>query len=93
MRVLIDISDKDYEVIKKNRWSKNTLMYCIDNGIVIPDDATNENVFEILFPEIELRYVGNMIGAIEYEGKCIDIVVDDKWWRSRFIKDMRGKNV
>lgn len=89
MKVLIDISDEDYEVIKKNHWSKNTLMYCIDNGTVIPDDATNGDAFEILFPETELRYVGNMIGATEYEGKYIDIVVDDKWWRSRFVENMR----
>lgn len=87
MRVLIDIPENDYKTLQMLKDSDIGLgLYhkAILDGIVIPDSATNGNVFEILFPETELKYVGNMIGATEYEGKCIDIVVDDKWWNASY---------
>jgi hypothetical protein len=88
MKVLIDIPDAVYKASQiidvKYEDVIQIPLEVITNGVPIPDNTPNRQVFEILFPETELKYVGNMIGATEYEGKCIDIVVDDKWWNASY---------
>lgn len=55
MNLVINISKEDYERFKKNQkkeYSESMLdVNIIANGTPLPDNATNRNVIEIMFPD------------------------------------------
>lgn len=95
MKLIIDISEEEYERFKKNQkkeYSESMLdVNIIANGTPIPDNATNGNVIKAMFPNIitdefastihaTTKVVSNGIkGGISY-----DFWKD--WWNSPYQK-------
>ena len=85
-KILIDIPDKNYNELMNNYLSvecKRKLVFAIENGTVLSDNATNGDVIKALFPNC--IYVGTCV-----LNKHEDILLRDvnyNWWTSPYKED------
>ena len=88
MKVIIDISETEFNHIKKV-WSKRrgSIPYTnIAFGTPIQDDATNGEVFMLIFPDAEVEIEGKYITLWLDEYKWLDIDYD--WWNAPYKKEV-----
>ena len=60
MRILIDISDKDYEKLKDGH-IPFSILDVMQNGTPIPDNATNGDVIKAMFPNARVYKCENFV--------------------------------
>ncbi len=62
MKIILEIPDKEVEIIKRNGFNKDgtfsfklneVLKQAIRKGVILPDNATNGDVIKVLFNETE----------------------------------------
>lgn len=76
MRIVIDI-DEDYVKIINKNGASNYLEEVIENGIKLPNNATNGDVIKILFPNLRLY---SDFAYWDVDLGDTHISVDKKWW-------------
>jgi len=74
MQIVINIPKDRYKHICEEQWLPNRLYYekAIANGTPIPDNATNGDIVQMMFPKIDTNF-----------SNVIDL---NLWWKSRYQK-------
>ena len=64
MRIILEISDEEVEIINRNGFNKDgtfsfklneVVKQAIRNGVILPDNATNGDMIKAMFPLIEIK--------------------------------------
>lgn len=91
MKLVIDIDEKMYEDCK----TRNTLHYSlynfssmIANGTPLPKDATNRDMIETMFPDVEIEEnpVKKKCGCfyLKFKGNTCTMITDYSWWNAPY---------
>ena len=79
MKLIIDIPDHLYSVIKNKECThNNVLTEAVDNGTPIPEDATNGDVLKIIFIPNRIIRTDDTVN-IEYD-------FTNEWWNAPYQK-------
>ena len=77
MKILIDIPDHLYSVIKNKECThNNVLTEAVDNGTPIPDNATNGDVLKIMFIPNRITRTDDTVN-VEYD-------FTNEWWNAPY---------
>lgn len=99
MKLIIEIPEEDYKFVKEAegcRYSK-TVIDGVINGTPIPDNATNGDVIEAMFPkaEIEENDVTNTFGIIWEKTERLTIYNANfarVWWDAPYREERNADN-
>ena len=93
MRIMIDIPDDEYKVIKRYADIAPNKTYplamSILNGKVLPDNATNGDVIKMMFPTMDISTNGKFgkEGTVFVHHKEHIIIFDLDWWNAPYRED------
>ena len=88
MKIIIDISDKDLEILTFQplkplpKVNIKNLIQIIQQGILIPDNVTNGDLFRIAFPNYKISESENNILIEDDEGG--KIYVNKEWFNKPY---------
>lgn len=95
MRIILEIPDEEVEIIKRNGFNKDgtfsfklneVVKQAIRNGIVLPDNATNGNIF-CLFNNVSRFF--ELHDCVEVEVEVRPNIIwtsqfDKEWWNTKW---------
>lgn len=105
MKVILDIPDEEIEIIKRNGFNKDgtfsfklndVVKQAMRNGVVIPDNATNGDVFMLMHPYMKLEnasladdnlmfiYVTYKEKDCRWKAKNGQIMFNRDWWNAPY---------
>ena len=85
MKLIIDIPDKVYENIKGGLWcGDNITSNAIENGTPIPDNATNGEIMQTMFPNGVTAKFATFMRFVVGEDEYINCAYD--WWNAPYQK-------
>lgn len=81
--VLTDIKETDFDSDRNTvRSYQATIADAIRNSIVLPDNATNGDVFMPMFPDLKLE---DNIGSVNMcSDNEISLIIDKKWLNAQY---------
>ena len=84
MKLIIDITDHLYSVIKNKECThNNALTEAVDNGIPISDNTTNGDMIKMIFPKTQIRENNSDFITYTLDG-LIGTCVEKDWWNSPY---------
>ena len=97
MKELIDIPDYLYKLLKdfpsdsNETTIENVLMKAVENGTPIPDNATNGDIVQMMFPNASFFYHKANDIVDDYVSVCIDDCDTQQdysmvWWNATYQK-------
>lgn len=90
MKILIDMSEEEYQKTQDGRVAVTTMRKAILQGTPILDNATNGDIIKALYPRTRdfatgLEYLGVEVRIGEFPSK-LTMNVDSDWWNAQYQK-------
>ena len=90
MKLIIDIPEEIYKASKIIAVQYEDVVQIplevIANGTSIPDNATNGDIVQIMFPYAEYNTYVDVVDRIAMADKDFEIHFDEDWWNSLYQK-------
>jgi len=83
MKLIIDVPDKDYEKLKDGH-IPFSILDVMQNGTPIPDNATNGEIMQMMFPNGVTAKFATFMRFVVGEDEYINCAYD--WWNAPYQK-------